>query len=63
MNKLDFKIRSAYENDSGIILELIRGLAEYEQLSHEVTATKEGIYDSLLLPCSLPMHGVLLSKL
>ena len=37
----DFKIRSAAVEDLPHILSLIRELAEYEKLSHEVTATEE----------------------
>ena len=40
----DFTIRPATENDVGVILALIKDLAEYEQLSHEVEATKEDIH-------------------
>ena len=34
-------IRAAERGDTALILELIRGLAEYEKLSHEVVATPE----------------------
>ena len=34
-------IRPAVRGDSGLILEFIRGLAEYEKLAHEVVATEE----------------------
>jgi len=40
-------IRTATERDVPLILELIRGLAEYERLAHEVTATEAGLRDSL----------------
>jgi len=40
-------IRPASEADTGVILELIRGLAEYERLSHLVTATEETLRESL----------------
>ena len=43
----DFKIRAATENDVAIILALIRELAEYEHLSHEVAVTAEDIHQSL----------------
>ena len=43
----DFTIRPATENDVGVILALIKELAEYEHLSHEVEATAEGIHRSL----------------
>jgi GNAT superfamily N-acetyltransferase len=37
----NFAIRSAMEADIPIILQFIKDLAEYEKLSHEVTATEE----------------------
>jgi GNAT superfamily N-acetyltransferase len=40
-------IRNASVADTGVILELIRGLAEYERLSHLVTATEETLRESL----------------
>ena len=43
----DFTIRPATENDVAIILALIKDLAEYEHLSHEVEATEEDIRQSL----------------
>ena len=46
-NPQDFKIRAATENDVGVILALIKDLAEYEHLSHEVEATEESIQRSL----------------
>ena len=39
--KNKFSIRSASPDDVPLILELIRELAAYEKLSHEVTATEE----------------------
>lgn len=47
MNPSDFTIRAAIENDVAVILALIRELAEYEHLAHEVTATAEDIRRSL----------------
>ncbi len=38
-----FVIRKATPDDSGLILEFIRKLAEYERLSHEVVASEEDI--------------------
>ena len=35
------------EQDIPVILSLIKGLAEYEKLSAEVTATEEGLRESL----------------
>ena len=43
----DFTIRSAQEADAGILLELIRELAEYERLLHAVVATEESLRQSL----------------
>ena len=43
----DFKIRAATENDVAVILSLIKDLAEYEHLSHEVEATEEDLRQSL----------------
>ena len=46
-NLQDFKIRAATESDVSTILELIKDLAEYEHLSHEVEATADRIRQSL----------------
>ncbi len=43
----DLEIRGAAEDDVPLILSLIRELAEYERLSHEVSATEETLRDSL----------------
>jgi len=43
----NFIIRAATENDAAVILSLIKELAEYEHLSHEVEATAEDIRRSL----------------
>jgi GNAT superfamily N-acetyltransferase len=43
----ELEIRSATEGDVPLILSLIKDLAEYERLSHEVVATEEGLCDSL----------------
>ncbi|HSL00008.1 MAG TPA: GNAT family N-acetyltransferase [Rubrobacteraceae bacterium] len=43
----DLQIRPATEADAPLILALIRELAEYERLSHEVVATEELLRDSL----------------
>ena len=42
-----FVIRSATEDDAATILALIKDLAEYEKLSHEVEATENDIGQSL----------------
>ena len=41
------RIRPAAENDAGTILSLIKELADFERLSHEVVATEEDIRQSL----------------
>ncbi len=43
----DFTIRPATVEDAPVVLSLIKGLAEYEKLSHEVVATEEALRDSL----------------
>jgi GNAT superfamily N-acetyltransferase len=43
-------IRTATEADLPLVLAFIRGLAEYERLSHLVTATEETLRDSLFGP-------------
>jgi GNAT superfamily N-acetyltransferase len=43
----EFRIERASERDVGSILMLIRGLAEYERLSHEVLATEALLRESL----------------
>jgi len=47
---MDVSIRSATERDVPLILELIRGLAEYERLAHEVTATEATLRRALFGP-------------
>jgi GNAT superfamily N-acetyltransferase len=55
-----FQIASATVEDVPVILELIRALAEYERLSHEVTATEQQIRDTLFGP--RPAAEVLLAS-
>lgn len=43
----DFRIRPAAPTDAALILSLIRELAEYEKLAHEVTATEADIRTAL----------------
>lgn len=43
-------IRPATEADLPLVLDFIRGLAEYERLSHMVTATEETLRQSLFGP-------------
>ena len=44
---MTFRIEPACERDVALILSLIKGLAEYEKLAHEVTATEEALRASL----------------
>jgi len=41
------QIRPATERDASLILDMIKGLAEYERLSHAVMATEQTIRESL----------------
>lgn len=43
----DFIIRKAEAADVPLILSFIKGLAEYEKLSHEVVATEDGLRETL----------------
>jgi GNAT superfamily N-acetyltransferase len=43
----DLKIAAAVESDVPVILEMIRGLAEYEKLSHLVVATEDQLRRTL----------------
>ena len=45
--KADIRIERATEADVPLILRLIQGLAVYEKLAHEVTATEEGLRETL----------------
>lgn len=47
MADANFRIRPAVPADTGLILSLIRELAEYEKLAHEVTATESDIHTAL----------------
>jgi GNAT superfamily N-acetyltransferase len=44
---MELTFRKAVSADTGLILSLIRELADYEKLSHEVTATEEILEKSL----------------
>jgi GNAT superfamily N-acetyltransferase len=46
----DIRIARATAADVPLILRLIQGLAVYEQLAHEVTATEAGLRDTLFGP-------------
>jgi GNAT superfamily N-acetyltransferase len=41
------RIEPATERDVPLILQFIRGLAEYERLSHDVAATEQGLRETL----------------
>jgi GNAT superfamily N-acetyltransferase len=43
----ELEIRGAAEDDVPLLLSLIKELAEYERLSHEVAATEDALRDSL----------------
>ena len=43
-------VRPATAADVPLVLDLIRGLAEYERLAHEVRATEDGLRDALFGP-------------
>ena len=45
--KLEFQIRPATPNDVPHIFNLIKALAEYEKLTHQVTGTKENLHEHL----------------
>lgn len=44
---MEFQIRNATERDVPVILQMIKGLAEYEKLSDQVVATEDGLHESL----------------
>jgi GNAT superfamily N-acetyltransferase len=47
---MEFAIRNATHTDVPLILQMIKGLAEYEKLSHQVVATEETLGASLFGP-------------
>lgn len=47
---MDVRIAAAGEDDVPVILRMIKGLADYERLSHEVVATEERLRESLFGP-------------
>jgi GNAT superfamily N-acetyltransferase len=53
-------IRPATPADTASILRLIRALAEYERLSHQVTATEAGLHEALFGP--LPRAYAILAE-
>jgi len=46
---MNLEIRYAKESESGLILEFIKGIAEYELLSDQVVTTKEEIHQSIFV--------------
>jgi GNAT superfamily N-acetyltransferase len=42
-----FRIRPATADDAAVVLELVRALADYERLSHLVSATEGGVREAL----------------
>ena len=46
-NKLGLSIRTAEKEDVPLILEFVKGIAEFEKLSHLVTATEETLMESM----------------
>ncbi len=61
MSEMKVNIREARSNDAGVILELIKALAEFEKLSHEVVATEEKIRATLF--GETPAARVLIAEL
>ena len=57
---IEIEITAATAADVRLILELIQGLAEYERLSDQVTATEEKLRDTLFGP--QPGADVLLAR-
>ncbi len=53
-----FTLRRATAEDVGEVLRLVRALAEYEHLLHEVTSTEDDFRERLFGPCPIA-HAVL----
>ena len=47
---MDITIVPASESDVPVILQMIKGLAEYERLSHQVVATEDSLRETLFGP-------------
>src|SRR4051794_3837697 len=56
----EVEILPATAKDSSVVLDMIRGLAEYERLEHAVTATEDQIRETLF--SEKPAAEVLLAK-
>lgn len=52
VDQMELRIERATERDVPVILTLIKNLAEYERLSHEVTVTEGVLRDSLFTKCA-----------
>ncbi len=50
MSAVEFRIAPGTERDVPLLLRLIRGLAAYERLEHEVVANEEGLRQTLFGP-------------
>jgi GNAT superfamily N-acetyltransferase len=48
--EMELMIRTATERDIPLILEMIKGLADYEKMADEVVATEAGLRDALFGP-------------
>jgi GNAT superfamily N-acetyltransferase len=46
----EIRIQAATPGDVALVLEFIKGLADYEKLSHEVVATEDNLRESLFGP-------------
>lgn len=60
IDKTGLRIEAARASDAAVILELIRGLAEYEKLSHEVVTTEAQLRTALFGP--RPAAEVLMAR-
>ncbi|MFA5263994.1 MAG: GNAT family N-acetyltransferase [Opitutaceae bacterium] len=58
---MPLRIRAAKSTEVGTILQLVRGLADYENLSHEVTASEERLQAALFPTNGKPIVECLLA--
>jgi GNAT superfamily N-acetyltransferase len=49
MNNPTGVIRPLHENECGLLLDFIKGIAEYEHLLHQVVATEETLFQSIFV--------------
>jgi hypothetical protein len=59
--KSGLRIRAAEKEDVSLILEFVKGIAEFENLSHLVTATEESLTESIF--GKIPYAEVLFAEL